>query len=252
MLPLVMRSPPVQRLRRLIARSSARRIEERFVIEGSLLLNEARTAGWSVEAVYGDGDGNDDSDGRLALAPGLLERISDCVTPQGPLAVVERRTAPLESLREATFVVVLVDVRDPGNAGTILRSAEAAGADGLVACDGCVDIFAPKTVRASAGALFHVPIVAGGDPAEVLAALAGFGIVTLATDAHTGTSYTAADLTRRIAVILGNEANGLDSTVMVDEYITIAQMGRTESLNVSMAAVVIAFEAARQRRDAAS
>lgn len=204
------------------------------------MLREAIDAGWTVEAVYGDGG--------LPLQKGLLERVADSITPQGPLAIVERRTASLESLRDATFVIVLVDVRDPGNAGTILRSAEAAGADGVVACDGCVDVFAPKTVRASAGALFHVPVVAGGAPGNVLEELKGFGLTTYATDVHGGITYTDVVFTRRTALVMGNEASGLDASLAVDERVTIPQVGRSESLNVSMAASVIAFEVARQRR----
>ena len=105
-------------------------------------------------------------------------------------------------------MVVCVDVRDPGNAGAVIRSADAAGADGVVCCAGTVDPFNPKTVRASAGSVLHLPVVAGGEPAEVLDALAGQGLACLAAVAHGGTPYTEVDLVARSALVFGNEASG--------------------------------------------
>jgi TrmH family RNA methyltransferase len=157
---------------------------------------------------------------------------------------------PIERLRDASFVVICVDVRDPGNAGTVLRSAEAAGADGVICCEGSVDVYNPKTVRASAGSLFHVPVVVGESPVTAADAVGAFGLTRLATVAHGAPDYTTADLTGRVAFLLGNEANGLDETVAAaaDARVSIPMAGRTESLNVGMAAAVLCFEAARQRR----
>jgi TrmH family RNA methyltransferase len=157
---------------------------------------------------------------------------------------------PLDALRDATFVVVCVDVRDPGNAGTVLRSAEVAGAGGVVCCEGSVDIYNPKTVRASAGSLFHVPVVAGGDPVEVLRRMGEWGLQRVGTVARGGRDYVDADLRRPLALVLGNEAHGLPEPVAaeLDESLTIPMAGRTESLNVGMAAAVLCFEVARQRR----
>jgi TrmH family RNA methyltransferase len=141
-------------------------------------------------------------------------------------------------------------VRDPGNAGTVLRSAEAGGADGVIFCDGSVDVYNPKTVRASAGALFHVPVVAGGDVVEVLERLGGWGMRRLAAIVHNGLDYTEADLTTAAALVLGNEAAGVPGGLepWIDEPISIPMSGRADSLNVGMAAAVLCFEAARQRR----
>ena len=112
------------------------------------------------------------------LAPGVIERISDTVTPQPVLAVVGFSPAVLEDIREASMVVVCVDVRDPGNAGTMIRTADAAGVDAVVCCDGTVDPTNPKTVRASAGSIFHTPVVVGGDAAAVLGELRRRGMIT--------------------------------------------------------------------------
>lgn len=184
------------------------------------------------------------------LAPGVLERVADTVTPQPLMAVVEAVDVDLDRLRGATLLVVCVDVRDPGNAGTVLRSAEAAGAGGVVCCTGSVDIFNPKTVRASAGSLFHVPVVAGGDPMHVLDTIAAWGLRRLGTDAAHGVAYDEADLRQPVAFVLGNEANGLPPEIRpaLDDVVTVPMVGRSESLNVGMATAVLCFEAARQRR----
>lgn len=179
-----------------------------------------------------------------------MERVADTVTPQPVAAVVSYVDVELDALRGASLVVVCFDVRDPGNAGTVLRSAEASGAEGVVCCEGSVDVYNPKTVRASAGSLFHVPVVVGGAPAATTETLGSWGLTRVATVARDGTDYTALDLTAPVALMLGNEAHGLPSDVaaMADARVSIPMAGRTESLNVGMAAAVLCFEAARQRR----
>jgi TrmH family RNA methyltransferase len=183
------------------------------------------------------------------LGPGVVEKVADTVTPQPLLAVVRTPVATLDDLAEATFVVVCVDVRDPGNAGAVIRSADAAGADAVVCCAGTVDPFNPKTVRASAGSVLHLPVVAGGEPADVLDALKARGLRCLAAVAHGGTDYTAVDLRSPLALVLGNEGAGLPDTLgeKLDLGVTIPMAGRAESLNVSMAAAVLCFEVRRAR-----
>jgi TrmH family RNA methyltransferase len=148
------------------------------------------------------------------------------------------------------MLVICIDVRDPGNAGTVLRSAEAAGADGVICCEGSVDVYNPKTVRASAGSLFHVPVIVGGSPAAAVDAVGSFGLTRVATVARGGPDYATTDLTGRVAFLLGNEAHGLPDDVAsaADTQVSIPMAGRTESLNVGVAAAVLCFEAARQRR----
>ena len=179
-----------------------------------------------------------------------FERISDLVTPQPLLAVARRVDLPLSALAGADLVVVGVDVRDPGNAGTLIRSAEAAGAGGIVFCRGSVDATNPKTVRASAGAIFHVPVVEGGDSEEVLAVLGGHGLTRLGALPPRGTAPADIDLTRPVALVLGNEAWGLPDRVAahLDERVTIPMPGRAESINLAMAASVLLYEACRQRQ----
>lgn len=254
---LALRHPKVQRLRKLVARRAARDDEGVFVVEGAKVLDQALDADAPVEAVYATAHTRDPVVSRAAamghpvfdLAPGVIEKVADTTAPQAVLAVIGKRTTALDDLRAADLVVVAVDVRDPGNLGTVMRSAEAAGAGGVICCDGCVDVFNPKTVRASAGAVFHVPVVVGGQPVEVLERIGGWPTRRLATVARGGQPYHAVDLATPVAFVFGNEAHGLpdDVAAHIDEYVTIPMAGRTESLNVGMAAAVLCFEAARQR-----
>jgi TrmH family RNA methyltransferase len=236
------------------------------VVEGAKVLGEALAAGVSVESVYVDrsvaGTSESVTDvleraygagSRIyELEPGVLTRVAGTVNPQPILAVVPQIDVPLDRLAEtgADLVIVCVDLRDPGNAGTVLRSAEAAGAGGVVCCDGSVDVFNPKTVRASAGALFNVPVVSGGDPVQVLDRLGEWRLRRLGTAARGGVDYTETDLSIPLALVLGNEAHGLPGHLeaALDGVVTIPMAGRAESLNVGMAAAVLCFEACRQRR----
>ena len=183
------------------------------------------------------------------LAPGVLERVADTVTPQPVLAVVRTPHFGLEVLADATFVVVCVAVRDPGNAGTVIRSADAAGADAVVCCGTSVDPFNPKTVRSSAGSILHVPVVVDVDVDDVLGVLDAHHISTWAALARGGRPYTEVDWRRPSALLLGNEAAGLPAAVAASAggAVTIPLAGRAESLNVSMAASVLCFEVLRQR-----
>jgi TrmH family RNA methyltransferase len=241
------RHPDVDRLRRLLRRRSDRVAERAFVLEGPKLVAEAIAAGAPVQTVFvSEGGPRLDLElGDVAvrvLERGVLEKVADTVTPQPVLALCGAVDVPLSAIADATFVVVCIDVQDPGNAGTILRSAEAAGADAVVFGGMSVDPFNPKAVRASAGSLFHVPVVITTDPLPSLTQR------RLGTVARTGTPLDAVDLRGPVAVVLGNEAHGLPVDAPIDEWVTIPMVGRSESLNVGMAAAVLAFEVARQRR----
>src|SRR5262249_34981120 len=146
--------------------------ERAFVAEGAKIIGEALDSGVAIESVFYAPDAerspSDDAvveraraaGGRvLPLAPGVLERVADTVTPQGVLGVVGSVDVGLDALGATGLVVVLEDVRDPGNVGAIIRSADASGADGVICLSGTADLYNPKVVRASAGSLFHLPIV---------------------------------------------------------------------------------------------
>ena len=253
----------MRRLRQLLRKRGLRAAERVVVVEGAELLSVALAAGASVEAVYvaPEGSGSPavvdvtrrilDGGGRVFdLAPGVMERVASTVTPQPLVAVVSYATTPLDAVGGTGLVLVCADVRDPGNLGTIIRTADAAGVDAVVCCDGTVDPTNPKCVRATAGSLFHVPVVDAVTVADTVAALSARGFTTVATVVRDGTDYAAFDWTGPVALVLGNEAGGLpdDLVATLDVGVTIPMAGRSESLNVSVSAAVLCFEALRQRR----
>jgi RNA methyltransferase, TrmH family len=263
--------PLVGQLRRLARRRRERVERAQFLVEGTTLVEVALDAGADVELVVRDTAAPVDD--RVAavldraatagirvvdLAPGAMERISDAVTPQPLAAVVHRATASLADGLEAALdqqrpVVVLAEVADPGNAGTLLRSAEAAGCAAVISCGG-VDPFSPKTVRSSAGAVFLVPIVETESLRLTLAALGDAGVRRVGLAAHGGQDLAQSDLGGAVAIVLGSESHGLPDGLdrALDQVVTIATEGRGESLNVAMAGTLAVFEAARQRRSNAS
>ncbi len=210
-----------------------------FVVEGISLLRQAIDAGWQVESCFVAPDTDVDLDVAYdELAPNVIERVASTESPQPVLAVVAMRSTELPA--DATFVLVADRLSDPGNAGTIIRSAEAAGADAVAFTPGSVDPYNPKVVRSSAGSLFRIPVVEAS-----LESLAGFR--RLGTSSHRGDLYTDPVYHGRVAVVVGNEAHGLADDAPIDQWITIPHAGPAESLNVAMAATVLVFEVARQR-----
>lgn len=253
------KNPKVQVLRRLLADRSERHDTGLFVIEGPVSAAEAVRAGLVCRSQFapeGSSAWVDGAGQRVELGAGVLERMGSTKRPQAPLTIAEIPEHDVGAvLAAASFAVVLDGLNDPGNLGTIMRSAEAAGADAIVLTPGSVDPYNPKVVRASAGAIFHVPIVEA--PLE---AVADAGLRLAGTSSHefpgrTVVDHTEADLTGPLALVMGNEAAGLpdewyDEVGPIDVWLTIRHRGRSESLNVAMAATVLVFEAARQRSTA--
>ena len=191
-------------------------------------------------------------------APGVISHeldaktfnaVSDTESPRGIMAVCEM--PPVESMSFGSFdwLMVLNEVSDPGNLGTLVRSAEAAGASGVVLVGTTVDPWSPKVLRASAGALLHVRLW----QIDSLEQLRMAGVRLLGTSSHDDISATGAvslyeaDLTGLIGIVMGNESRGLEPTADVDSWITIPQRGRSESLNVAMAGTVVAMQVAHAR-----
>lgn len=231
-----------------MGRRSSRSEEGVLIVEGPVLVAEAVAAGWSFECQF-VAPGADPVDGAgevLHLADGVIDKVASTETPQGVIAIAVRPSTTVDALRTATFAVVADGVADPGNLGTIMRSAEAAGADLLVVTPGTVDPTSPKTVRSSAGAVFRIPVV----QIDSLETLRSSGLVVVGTSSHRGTDYSRFDVPSRVAVVMGSEAHGLADDAAVDDWVTIPHSGRAESLNVAMACTLLCFEVARRRRDA--
>jgi TrmH family RNA methyltransferase len=192
------------------------------------------------------------------LKEGVLEKVGSTRTPQPVLAVAPFPDADRDALGRDGLVVVALAVADPGNLGTLVRSAEAAGAAAILLGPGSVDAYNPKVVRASAGAIFGIPVVdaesEGWTAVEALDALGELGRQRLGATATLGTPHTEVDFTRPTAVVLGNEAHGIDAAVdaRLDGHVHVAMAGPAESLNVAMAGTVLCFESARQRAGSAT
>lgn len=180
----------------------------------------------------------------------VMKKIADTETPQGIIAVCKMRQPKLENLLASGKMLLVLDrVGDPGNIGTMLRTADAAGIGGLVLLKGCTDIYAPKTVRSSMGSLFHIPVLSGVSEQEFVSAAKKAGYDLLVTCLDGADNLYKADLSGRIAFVMGNEAGGVSETLLekADKRVYIPMAGRAESLNVAMAAGIVMFEALRRK-----
>ncbi|OJX67147.1 MAG: RNA methyltransferase [Micrococcales bacterium 73-13] len=189
----------------------------------------------------------------LPVAEKVLEAMADTVTPQGVVAVATQFPASLQDVVAARprLVAVLEEIRDPGNAGTILRAADATGADAVVFTGRTVDPYHPKVVRATTGSLFHLPHVVGVSLAEAAAVLRGAGLQVLAADVAGEDLLAArAELARPTAWVFGNEAHGLDAErlALADRALRLPIYGAAESLNLATAASVCLYESAFAQR----
>ncbi|MEO5853899.1 MAG: RNA methyltransferase [Nocardioides sp.] len=188
------------------------------------------------------------------VEPRALGSLSDSVTPAGVVALCRFVDLPLDAVLtpRPDLVVVCADVRDPGNAGTVVRTADAAGAGAVVLAGTSVDAYNPKTVRATVGSLFHVPLAVAPDPAEAVLAARSAGLTVLAADGGGEVDLDAADilLAGPTAWLFGNEAHGLptDLAALADHRVRIPIHGRAESLNLSTAAAVCLYASARVQR----
>ena len=186
----------------------------------------------------------------VCVSENVMKKIADTETPQGIIAVCKMRQPKLENLLASGKMLLVLDrVGDPGNIGTMLRTADAAGVGGLVLLKGCADIYAPKTVRSSMGSLFHIPVLSGVSEQEFVSAAKKAGYDLLVTCLDGADNLYKADLSGRIAFVMGNEAGGVSETLLekADKRVYIPMAGRAESLNVAMAAGIVMFEALRRK-----
>ncbi|MET7331323.1 RNA methyltransferase [Nonomuraea sp. NPDC005650] len=199
------------------------------------LITEARLKGVPVHRASGE----------------VMAELSQTVTPQGLVAVCTLVHVPLDAaLTEPRLVAVLAHVRDPGNAGTVMRAADAAGADAVIFTDASVDPYNGKCVRASAGSLFHLPVVIGAPVSAAVRQLRERGLRVLAADGAGKHTLDDVDLTGPTAWIFGNEAWGLPEDVLAeaDDVVRVPIYGQAESLNLATAAAVCLYSSARAQR----
>lgn len=262
-------NPKSGRVRRAaaLARKKERVAQGRFLVEGpqaarELLAHRPELAD-VVFATTGTEPWQHEID-RLASDGGVeLERVtgevlaamSETVNPQGVVAIARSWETPLaEALADARLVAVMHEVRDPGNAGAVLRAADAAGADAVVFAGESIDPFHPKVVRSTTGSLFHLPVAVARDLVDVTAAARAAGLTTLAADVR-GSDLLAARsegvLAGRVAWVFGNEARGLSDAerALTDRSLKLPIYGAAESLNLATAASVLIYETAFAQRD---
>ena len=229
-------------------------------IEGEHLLTEAIRSGTRIEMVFVR-SGSESILERVPLAPDVEvlelpdEIFSSAVTtemPQGIAALVVPRTFSLSEMLtgQQPLLVVAASLQDPGNLGTLVRSAEAFGAAGVVTLPGTVSLWNSKALRASAGSAFRLPVVAAGED-EVLSWLRRSEIQVFAAVAESGKSAAAIDFRGPAAILIGNEGRGLSADLIdaADQRVTIPCPGSVESLNAAIAASILLYEASRQRAE---
>jgi TrmH family RNA methyltransferase len=259
------RSPRVKAARQLGKRALRQRARA-FLAEGPQAVGEALAAGDVVSQLFitAAAQGRYGELGRLAGAQGaevhpvsgeVMAELAQTVTPQGVLAVCRFVDVPLAAVTRASaalrLVVILANVRDPGNAGTVLRTADAAGADAVLFAGSSVDPYNSKCVRASAGSLFHLPVVTGTPVPDAVQALRTAGLRVLAADGGARTTLddlqAAGTLSRGTGWLFGNEAWGLPAEVrtLADDTVAVPIYGRAESLNLAAAAAVCLYSSAR-------
>ncbi|HPU12926.1 MAG TPA: RNA methyltransferase [Aeromicrobium sp.] len=258
---LTVQSGRVKTARRLATRSFREKTGE-FLAEGPQAVREALTVPrgepGSVIEVFATVDATDRYEELAARADqwhvvtdDVVAAIADSVTPQG---MVARCHSLLRWFDDYTwpgngFVAAAVDIRDPGNAGSLIRAADAAGAAAVYFLGDCVDPQNPKAVRAAVGSHFHLPVVVDRDLFGSLAKLRESGARLLAADAAGDVNLFTADLSSPVVWVFGNEAHGLDRAVTdaVDEVVSIPLIGRAESLNLATAAAVCLYASAREQ-----
>ncbi|HUH07449.1 MAG TPA: RNA methyltransferase [Egibacteraceae bacterium] len=254
-------STAVIKAARRLARRSERARTGRFLVEGPQAVREALghlehllVTQDAVERERGLVAAAGQSGARaLMVSDRVLSGLAGTVTPQGMIGIAALAPSALEAALDAAgVVVVLSQVRDPGNAGTIIRTADAAGAAAVILTKGSVDPRNPKAVRASAGSLFHLPVVADTSFDDVAEGCRQRGIRMIAAAPRAGAAAGAADLRPPTALVFGSEASGLEAAIIdvCDEVVHVPIYGKAESLNLAAAVAVLSYEAARQREGA--
>lgn len=249
----------IKNIIQLNSKGKARREQGLFVVEGLKMFKEA-PRDWIEkvyirESLYEEGDWAE----QLAnlphevVADKVFRQMSDTKTPQGILTVLRQPCYDWQAFfgRKSPLLIVLEDLQDPGNLGTILRTGEGAGVDGVILSKGCVDLFNPKTIRSTMGSIYRMPFRYVEDMGELMERLKKEKICTYAAHLKGRNFYDQEDYCRGTAFLIGNEGNGLSEEIssQAQRLIRIPMEGQVESLNAAMACGILVYEASRQRRN---
>jgi TrmH family RNA methyltransferase len=250
-----------------IEKSKARREADVFVIEGMKMLREAPVL--QVREVYVterflDGASEEDKEilwryGAETVSEDVMKKMAATQTPQGVLAVVKQYHYTFEEVLKGynaseedakPLLLILENIQDPGNLGTMLRSGEGAGVTGVILSKGTADIYNPKVIRSTMGSIFRMPFIYVEDVPEVIGVLHANGVSTYAAHLKGKKNYDEFDYRQPTAFLIGNEGNGLtkETADAAGEYILIPMKGEVESMNAATSSAILTFEASRQRR----
>lgn len=248
----------VKQLVALSQKSKERRETDSFIVEGPKMFLEAPKS-WIKEVYLSESFEKKCSFlealkdiGYETVSDEVFRKISDTKTPQGILSVLKQPHYTMDVLLKSRtpLLVVLEDIQDPGNLGTIFRAGEGAGIDGVIMTKETADLFNPKVIRSTMGSIYRVPYLYTDDLQETLKLLHKKGVATYAAHLEDSVSYDEADYTRPAAFLIGNEGNGLkrETADAATQYIKIPMLGQVESLNAAVATSILMYEAAKQRR----
>lgn len=250
----------IKNIIQLQKKGKLRREQGVFVVEGEKMVKEARNhhlvKAYAAESYYAELIKNEDLylEGfeYEIVADSVFKQMADTMSPQGILAIVKIPEYSLDEMlcKEDTSLLLLEDLRDPGNLGTIIRTAEGAGMSGVILSQESVDIFNPKVIRSTMGSIYRVPFVYVQNFKETMLRVKSQGVNLYAAHLHGRNRYDEEDYSKRQGILIGNESNGLseETTKLADYLVKIPMEGQVESLNAAMAAGILMYESARQRR----
>lgn len=246
----------IKKIISLMEKSKSRKNEDSYVVEGIKMVLEVPKEDirqvYMTESCYENIKDRIDFDYKI-ISDNVYKKISDTVTPQGILAVVKRkhyeldeilgRVVKKEGLKDKQLIMILEDVRDPGNIGTIIRTCEAAGVSGIILSKECVDIYNPKVVRSTMGAILRVPFYESTNLKEDIEKIKARDYKIYAAHLKGKKNYNEVDKDGAYGFVIGNEANGISDEIaeMADELVKIPMYGNVESLNAAIAASILMF-----------
>lgn len=250
-------NPRVKKLVLLTQKAKARREQDVFITEGVKMFMEADLdiikEVYVSKSFYEKGTAREKLEqcNYEVLSDELFKKVSDTQTPQGILCVMKQYHYRLEDLfqKKNPLFLILEDIQDPGNLGTMVRTAEGAGVDGIIMTKATVDIYNPKTIRSTMGSIYRMPFLYTDDLLSIMKQLQQRGVILYAAHLKGTTFYHQQDFKQATAFLIGNEGNGLkdETAEAADVYMKIPMEGKVESLNAAVASVILMYEAARQR-----
>ncbi len=248
----------IKEIEKLQKKAKIRKETKTFIVEGKKMVEEAGERIVKVyisESYYEEGGLTTELTATHdfeVVTDKVFKEVSDTMTPQGILAIVNMPEYTLEEflLNKNPIFILLEDLRDPGNLGTIMRTAEGAGVSGIILSKDCVDLFNPKVVRATMGSIFRIPFVYVEDFGETVSYLQQKGILLYATHLRGVNDYDRENYADACGIIIGNEANGITQSTAnrADCLVKIPMEGKVESLNAAIASGLMMYEVYRQRR----